>query len=874
MNWKYFEPKFEYEEKMNDLALPWAGHKYFAYDLIRNAKPEVLVELGTFKGTSFFSFCQAVKDEKLGTKLFAIDTWQGDEHGGFYGDDIYKNVESIKREYYYNLDVQLLRKTFDEALNEFEDNSIDVLHIDGLHTYEAVKHDFETWLPKVKENGIILFHDIVVTRDDFGVFKFWKELKEKYATFEFRHSYGLGVLCLDENNSILNLKDDLELHYSYSLEDIENGKIGLLIQSEHNNTLKLNQKEEVIQQKEQEIQQKDEMIRQKETIIQQKEQVVKQREQELYDIRSSLRWKISNYLYKFYKNKIKKFIPRFIFELKDLILLILRKAIFNIRKINFKQIKNKIIKQDPFITIGIASYNHSKYLEKCIESALCQTYKKFDIIVVDDNSSDPENRRILKKYENNSRISILYKDKNEGISASLNDQVLNAKGDWVAFMDCDDYLPENALSEMAKYIKSNPEKELVFSNRIEIDQSDKFLRKVWFGNRYREGKMFEELLKGMVSSHLKLISKKAFRKVGLFDPRFGGTHDYDIFLRVAFYMPLAFGFIDKYLYYHRIHENQNTTVESEKHKRNVETILKESRLRAILYGGQFEKKVSIIVLSFNRYKQLKNTIDNILKYSKNIKREIIVWDNGSDYPQLLEYLEKINGKNNIKVVFCEENLKAAEGRRKATKLSNGDYILYFDNDIEVEKGFLEEMILRIEESDDIASCCAKVVFPDGKIQFTGGFVNKYDDKFVSFSLDNNGKNENDLISMLKRDYDWLGSGATMTKRKFSNLVEFDSGFINAYEDNDYYMQIKNKGGRLVHVPTAKVVHHHINYEINHDQGTKNYVKTRHKKESFIESWAYFYKKWNLIVEDDFIYGLAKLDKNSKKNIEKYINEHI
>ena len=281
MNWKYFEPKFEYEEKMNDLALPWAGHKYFAYDLIRNAKPEVLVELGTFKGTSFFSFCQAVKDEKLGTKLFAIDTWQGDEHGGFYGDDIYKNVESIKREYYYNLDVQLLRKTFDEALNEFEDNSIDVLHIDGLHTYEAVKHDFETWLPKVKENGIILFHDIVVTRDDFGVFKFWKELKEKYLTFEFRYSYGLGVLCLDENNSILNFKDDLELHYSYLLEDIENEKITQNINALDRKEHEIQQKDEILKQKEQVITKKEEEIKQKDEILKKKEQEIKKKGEEI-----------------------------------------------------------------------------------------------------------------------------------------------------------------------------------------------------------------------------------------------------------------------------------------------------------------------------------------------------------------------------------------------------------------------------------------------------------------------------------------------------------------------------------------------------------------------------------------------------------------
>lgn len=630
------------------------------------------------------------------------------------------------------------------------------------------------------------------------------------------------------------------------------------------------ERKKLLAQKDQEIKQKEWEIQQNNQEIQQKNQEIDNRDQELFEIRSTLRWKVPTYLYKLYKNKAKKFVPRLVFDAKDIFLLVFNKIIFNIKKVNIKRIKRSIIQGDPHITIGIASYNHSRYLEKCIESALGQTYKKFDIVIVDDNSSDEKNREILKKYEKNPKIKIIYKKINEGISASLNDQILYAPGEWVAFLDCDDYLPGNALEEMAKYIKSNPHKELVFSNRIEVDPADKFLRKVWFGDRYKEKRMFNELLKGMVSSHLKLISKEAFKRVGLFDPRFGGTHDYDMFLRVAFYMPKSFGFIDKYLYYHRIHEKQNTSVESEKHKKNVEKILKEARLRKVLYDGQFNKKVSIVILSFNRYEQLKNTVENIIKHSKNIENEIIIWDNGSTYEKLLEYLKKIDGKNNVRVVFCETNLMAAEGRKRATELAQGEYVLYFDNDIEVRKNFLEEFIIRIEESDDIASCCAKVVFPDGKIQYTGGLIKKLDEKFISFGLDNVGKDADDLASMQKNDYDWLGSGATMTKRKYLHLATFDPGFLNAYEDNDYYMQFKEKGLRLVHAPTVKVIHHHVKYELKRDPGTKKYVETRHKKDSFIESWAYFYKKWGLIVMDEFILGIAGLADKSKPEIISYL----
>lgn len=249
------------------------------------------------------------------------------------------------------------------------------------------------------------------------------------------------------------------------------------------------------------------------------------------------------------------------------------------------RIKKFAYKKDPKITIGIASYNHSAYLQKCIESALNQCYENFDVVIVDDNSSDARNREILKKYEFNPKVKIICKERNEGISASLNDQIVNATGDWVAFMDCDDYLPENALREMANYIKINPQMKHVFSNRIEVDENDNFLRNVWFGDRFPNNDVFKLLLKGMVSSHLKITHKDVFQKIGLFDPRFNGTQDYDFYLRVAFYLPDAFGFVDKYLYFHRIHGNQNTIVEQDKHKKNVEIILQEARFRKLQRDG-------------------------------------------------------------------------------------------------------------------------------------------------------------------------------------------------------------------------------------------------------------------------------------------------
>lgn len=210
---EFFNPKFEYEKIFPDLEWPWAGHKYFAYDLVRNIKPRTIVELGTHKGTSFFSMCQAVKDGQLNCNLYAIDSWEGDKQAGFYDDTIFNEVKEIKNKFYKPLKIDLIKKYFDDALSKFEDNSIDLLHIDGLHTYEAVKHDFDNWMPKVKKNGIIMFHDIAEKKEDFGVYKLWDELKVKYNSLEFYHSHGLGVIFLKPQQNNIFCFPDIWSHY-------------------------------------------------------------------------------------------------------------------------------------------------------------------------------------------------------------------------------------------------------------------------------------------------------------------------------------------------------------------------------------------------------------------------------------------------------------------------------------------------------------------------------------------------------------------------------------------------------------------------------------------------------------------------------------
>ena len=197
----------------------WVGHTPFAYWLVAALKPKILVELGTHGGGSYFSFCQSVIDNKLDTKTYAIDTWMGEKQAGFYSESLFKKVMDFNIEHFDNFST-LMKMTFDEALNEFDDNSVDLLHIDGFHSYEAVSNDFRTWYPKLSKEAIVLFHDTHEIKPGFGVHQFWDELKKEHREqcFEFKHSHGLGMCFPKSSKAAINFKKE----FSLDLEKIFN----------------------------------------------------------------------------------------------------------------------------------------------------------------------------------------------------------------------------------------------------------------------------------------------------------------------------------------------------------------------------------------------------------------------------------------------------------------------------------------------------------------------------------------------------------------------------------------------------------------------------------------------------------------------------
>jgi predicted O-methyltransferase YrrM len=168
--------------------------------IFQKQNPKYILEIGTANGGSLFCFCKLAKDDAT---IISIDL-PGGKFGGGYPEWKIPIYQAFAKE---NQKLYLLRKdshsqeTLEEVKKILKDNQLDFLFIDGDHTYEGVKKDFEMYSPLVKKGGIIAFHDIVPGPKENvgGVPKFWEEIKRNFQTQEIvknwnQNGYGLGVI--------------------------------------------------------------------------------------------------------------------------------------------------------------------------------------------------------------------------------------------------------------------------------------------------------------------------------------------------------------------------------------------------------------------------------------------------------------------------------------------------------------------------------------------------------------------------------------------------------------------------------------------------------------------------------------------------------
>ncbi|MEC4685991.1 MAG: glycosyltransferase [Nitrospirota bacterium] len=192
-------------------------------------------------------------------------------------------------------------------------------------------------------------------------------------------------------------------------------------------------------------------------------------------------------------------------------------------------------KDTPTVSVIVPSYNRAHLLVRALQSILNQTYRDFEVIVVDDGSTD-NTEEIVRSF---SALDIRYvrHESNKGEAAARNTGVLTAKGEFIAFLDSDDeWLPEKLEKQMAVFRYHSKRVGVVYSNMCEIERNGK--RRIWKsptfmpedGQFYRKALNYQIYGIGIGSS---VVRKACFEKVGLFDERLSYYVDFDFFIRLS-----------------------------------------------------------------------------------------------------------------------------------------------------------------------------------------------------------------------------------------------------------------------------------------------------------------------------------------------------
>ncbi|MFZ5595886.1 MAG: glycosyltransferase [Bacillota bacterium] len=207
----------------------------------------------------------------------------------------------------------------------------------------------------------------------------------------------------------------------------------------------------------------------------------------------------------------------------------------------------------PLVSIIVPAYNRSAMLAKAVESVLAQTFKDYELIVVDDGSLDGT-AEVMKKYSN--RVRYFFKE-NGGVSSARNYGLRVSSGELVAWLDDDDFFLPDKIEKQVGFFRENPWAGLVYTGHVTIDTTSSFTKKSYMiPPAYKDCEtMREALLKHCFFANSTVMMKReCFDRAGFFDESLSHTVDYDMWLRTAAFY--RFGCVPEVLAAYRWHGRQ------------------------------------------------------------------------------------------------------------------------------------------------------------------------------------------------------------------------------------------------------------------------------------------------------------------------------
>ena len=507
--------------------------------------------------------------------------------------------------------------------------------------------------------------------------------------------------------------------------------------------------------------------------------------------------------------------------------------------------EKKELDYKPLISVVIPVYNvKDEILIACIESVFAQTYSNWQLCMADDHSSWESVRKILQKYENDPRVKVIYRDENGHISRATNSAIELADGEFIAFMDCDDIIPSNALYEVALKLNENPEYDFIYTDEDKIDEKGE---KRW-DPHFKPDWSPDTLMSMMYTSHLGVYRTSIVKELGGLRVGFEGSQDYDFTLRFT-EKTQNIGHIPKILYHWRQADGSTATepaakpyvfeaakkakqeaLERRGWKGTVEFLPGVYQLQ-VSYEAQSHPLISIIIPSKDNFKIYKRCIESLVNKTTYENYEIIHVDNGSNEGNKASY-KALNEKYNIKYHYRKMDFNFSQMCNIGVENSAGEYILFLNDDIEVIDSEWLDKMLGQAELDHVGAVGAKLYYPNGdKIQHCG-VINL--DAGPSHLFCGYSDESTYYYGRNKLRYDVLavtGACLLIAKEKFELIDCFDENLPVAYNDVDLCFKLVEAGYFNVVCNDVHLYHHESvsrGYDNKDKEKMKRLINERNK----------------------------------------------
>jgi GT2 family glycosyltransferase/SAM-dependent methyltransferase len=510
------------------------------------------------------------------------------------------------------------------------------------------------------------------------------------------------------------------------------------------------------------------------------------------------------------------------------------------------------LEPEPTIGVVVPVYNGLEFLDEMMASLARGTRTPDQVVLVNDASTEEGVCARLREYtEIYPFVSLIENGTNVGISEATNCGIRALTTDWIAFVDCDDFVSELAFERIVETLASaDPPPDFVYSNRVDVDEYGHVVTDWDFTSRSTEPPL-QALQKGMFASHLKVVRATALSDVGLFRSEFDLSQDYDLALRLA-EAGARFHHVAEPLYFHRVHQDQQSQRRNEHQTALASAILARSRERVARRTGSAGPSLSVIMLALDRPAATERALRSLL--SARGRPEIVLLDNGSD-ASTRQALAKLARDARITALRSDTNLGCGGGREFAASEAAGDYLFFVDNDMEfVDPEVALKLVERLEAEPEAAACCCKVVFPNGLIQFNGGMTQAMTSPFVKFELVDAGMPAASLATLRDLECDWIPGGATMWRRSAYFAHAARSDMPGAFEDNEHSLRVRAAHLKLLNAPTAQIIHHHYMFD---SARSGRYEGQRYDRERILASLAVLYREHKVIPYDQGLFDLLR-----------------